>query len=80
MVQRSDPRVVGAVSTWVAETGELLGQIQRLLEGAQVDPSALGSAPKDLLPRVRQCRAQIPCADAIRAWVNSMCPGSPSEP
>ena len=63
---------VGAVANWVIETGELLQQVQRMLEDAQVDPSSLASAPRDLLPRVRQCRAQIPCPESIRAWVDSM--------
>jgi hypothetical protein len=75
MVQSSDPQVVGAVSRWVKETGELLQQVQRLLEGAEIDPSGIALSPKDLLPRVRECRAQLPCADSIRAWVDSMCPG-----
>jgi len=83
MAESSDLReggaqVVGAVSTWVRETGELLQQLQRLLEGAELDPSIIGLAPKDLLPRVRQCRAQIPCPESIRAWVDSMRPADDS--
>lgn len=69
--RREGADVVAAVRTWVAGTSQLLGDLQALLEGAQFNGTPPDSAARELLPRVRQCRAQVPCGDAIRVWVNA---------
>lgn len=65
-------QLAGAVSQWVRSTADVLRDVQHVLEavqfGATTNPIDL--VPKDLLPRVRECRAQAPTIEGVRAWLD----------
>ena len=67
-------QLAGAVSQWVRSTADVLRDVQHVLEVVQFGTTAIpiDLVPKDLLPRVRECRAQAPTVEGVRAWLDVM--------
>lgn len=75
-------QVTGAVTEWVDQVGRFLGVLQVTLEECRPkeDASAEVRAMAGQLPAlIRQCRAQVPTPEMIRAWVKSLSRQAPAE-
>ena len=64
-----------AVSGWLQDVGRLLQSVQVVVENATPThdaPAAVGAMLLELPPLIRQCRAQVPTAEMVEAWVRSV--------